>query len=954
MNSVFFSAFRAVLFVLIIFGSACPVPAQNLNAVRDELSAVLPVVSALIPVVRPTQTDVNIIQMVATLGASETVDFPAGSDILQFIGQKCGRPSRIVAIHPTYLNILLAQNEVLKNVNLTSLENRTSVSLPACARFGNHVKPVLAGSGVYSLVASLSIPFDTEIFQTITKNKTNRTDLQKLGVDSIASRFLPKGNINEKTSAEINGISAEINGIIAKCKAKSEGDVDGYFACINAIDLIVNNSSLEGPDAFSGPLLSSAAVNANHSVSWVPLEDNFSKLSREELQTASKWAASGLSKTDILLNIAREKTPPTSVASHAGEVAPSSQFPVECDPGSRSCSLVYRPIVRPASFDGASYASVAATGPNLDVAGTQTPASAYPVSVSLEPAPVVIFSGGHGVAASFYKGPGAGTADGVVVASAEVGAGLKGVSGRDSGSLAGDSEPAIHFVKDVSEVSDFGDDCSKAETLRKGTWPFSVEKLIETLSLTDELSPAKASERTKTNILVVDSGFDFTPDKALDGRARVAFPPWYFNPVGPDPDGDQANNPLPLPINSGDKPTSSGVNLAGAKSLDSATSVYDTDSRSHGLAVTTLALGGREHMENLRHIVDLDIKVTEASLISKWQHPNDGQFAIDRGELADAVKLARSQQNQNIRVINLSLVSPTSLDDFKRDVEGANGLIIVSAAGNDSTPLPLKYDRGLWPASLGGQPNQPHAEASVFITVGAHDGADHWAKFSDYGAPVDLLAPGCRVPTYELDLKKANSKQFVLVPAYLNGTSFAAPIVTFAASLLSTFERFRTKPGFVKTRLILSTDYHFDLQGKAYSDGVLDIPKALSFENDVVEMEPSADERAMIDHEMHVGYITNTASIGDIICKGNEKRIQFSSVEKLSFDSRFRDKGALIFFNSDPAIPSHLEKEENCKFDELLPLQFTDTKSGKSLEVTFSDIIDYVRNMKTVSVTGQN
>ena len=165
---------------------------------------------------------------------------------------------------------------------------------------------------------------------------------------------------------------------------------------------------------------------------------------------------------------------------------------------------------------------------------------------------------------------------------------------------------------------------------------------------------------------------------------------------------------------------------------------------------------------------------------------------------------------------------------------GVQGGIIVSAAGNDEQDPKLLLlsikDHGRQVGA--GSPGKTDPNNSAYITVGAHDGANHWAKFSYYGELVDLLAPGCRVPSYTLDLSKADKGHFELRQAYVTGTSFAAPVVSFAASLLSTFNRFNKKPGLVKERLILSSDYHYDLRGRAYAEGVVDIPKALSFEND--------------------------------------------------------------------------------------------------------------------------
>ena len=124
---------------------------------------------------------------------------------------------------------------------------------------------------------------------------------------------------------------------------------------------------------------------------------------------------------------------------------------------------------------------------------------------------------------------------------------------------------------------------------------------------------------------------------------------------------------------------------------------------------------------------------------------------------------------------------------------------------------------------------------------------------------------------------------------------------------------------------------------------ILDIPKALSFENDLLELETSADKDASIDHEVHVGMVTNVSDMTNIPCNG--KAVSFSTIEKLAFDSKNRDKGAIIFFTLNPRVPSALEKVEDCKLDGLPPLKFKDIKSGKLLEEKFSDIVDYVPNI---------
>src|SRR5207245_2707055 len=91
------------------------------------------------------------------------------------------------------------------------------------------------------------------------------------------------------------------------------------------------------------------------------------------------------------------------------------------------------------------------------------------------------------------------------------------------------------------------------------------------------------------------------------------------------------------------------------------------------------------------------------------------------------------------------------------------------------------------------------AQHMIVVGAAAPDGTR--ARFSNHGKErVDLLAPGCRIqftgPSGESDL--------------LNGTSFAAPLVTFAAALV----RGLGVPGpiGVKERIVASGDYDPSLE----------------------------------------------------------------------------------------------------------------------------------------------
>lgn len=121
------------------------------------------------------------------------------------------------------------------------------------------------------------------------------------------------------------------------------------------------------------------------------------------------------------------------------------------------------------------------------------------------------------------------------------------------------------------------------------------------------------------------------------------------------------------------------------------------------------------------------------------------------------------------KVINFSMGWPqTSDSDFMRKVIAeaqARGVIIVAAAGNDSTRALLR----------------PCAYPQV-ICVGATgpDGAS--THFSNFGSGVDLMAPGLNILSTYPESKRPVRFRSTLGYEYLSGTSQAAPFVTAAVA----------------------------------------------------------------------------------------------------------------------------------------------------------------------------
>jgi hypothetical protein len=479
-------------------------------------------------------------------------------------------------------------------------------------------------------------------------------------------------------------------------------------------------------------------------------------------------------------------------------------------------------------------------------------------------------------------------------------------------------EPDVKFVGAVRNIQSYGEECSLAHEKRKGDWPFSVAKFVRAWAMHQR----KAPNTKLTTLLIVDSGMDFLHDSQIpEVPERYIFPKHNFwtnitdqtaNPiVDRDFDGIKANLDF------------SGVNLT-SLTRSAATSIVDPN-RAHGLAVTAISLGGRE-LEYYRNATSFPIRVSVASIVEIGTR----NYVLNSQHITQGFHYAT---RHSFNVINLSLSTlktPAAIDQLARQ-----GAVVVAAAGNDGKEIKDAYP--IWPAIGGGKNFAPNNSSSVIVTVGAHDAAGKLAGFSNKGRNyVDVLAPGCMVPSY--DLKRTSAGEYVEPPrittSYVSGTSFAAPTVSFLVAMIMS-DPVASGPTAAKERIIVGTDFDGGLSEDVFASGVINVEKTLGHRYDLLEVWSEDGKRK----ELLFGEVLNKSAMPSFTCAG--AMVDAGTIRKLAYDKA--NKKLLVFTRESFSQPASFERRicEQTSFPGV-PLEFRNDETGEPTTYPVDRLIDYI------------
>ncbi len=303
----------------------------------------------------------------------------------------------------------------------------------------------------------------------------------------------------------------------------------------------------------------------------------------------------------------------------------------------------------------------------------------------------------------------------------------------------------------------------------------------------------------------------------------------------------------------------------------------------HGTHVAGLVIGGVVFKDYFQSYVTK--RLVNISLIPI--NLNKGEKLLPQGSEIKIFNALTANVATIPDIVNLSIAFNAGSANLKPPTVARNLRVIftndnlsrtlfIVSAGNHGKDLNGKHLR-ISPAVFGGK------NSTNVISVASHDDNGRISHFSNYAKEsVDIAAPGCQVDSW------LNSN----ITQPLSGTSQAAPLVSFAATLLRS--KWGVEPTLIKNRIIYSGDLIEDPQEreKVRSKSLLNIAKTLFINYDYI---------AVIDEKRVRYYLGEMAEISQLSCDGHKNSFEeWTSIHSLK---RAPD-GSMYIFSGDKFLES--------------------------------------------------
>lgn len=371
------------------------------------------------------------------------------------------------------------------------------------------------------------------------------------------------------------------------------------------------------------------------------------------------------------------------------------------------------------------------------------------------------------------------------------------------------------------------DDDPKCHSTPTTQWPINLNELKLVLALRQ----ADKNKPTVGQLMILDTGFP---------AGRAGSPPFSKAYFIPSPQGVVAGaDPYLWSVHPPDYYNDGYENAT------------------HGVAVLTLALGGPDVLEWGKLPDYVFTQYGYVISMMGYQKGPDHKLRVDDHVVTSTMQ-GDNWGGTEVRSINLSLrfniETSGPATDLSYMLKGHPDLLFVFAAGNDKSDA-----AGIYPAQWGGvtSPN--------VITVGASEpDGTYWPKSNWSKSFVDIAAPGCGVPTIIW-----NSTTQTFERQSLSGTSFSAPLVSFAGNLLREY----SNGARIKSRILSTGRYSAALKDDVRSSRILDVPIALATPFDAIRM---ADGRLRLGH-------INWPN-GRTLCGGEKHRGQLAQIHRADPD----------------------------------------------------------------------